>query len=55
MTLHQKALLTISVTICCLIGLLYGISRVIVLRGFITLEEQEIRQRVAQARSALDD
>ena len=25
------------------------------LRGFITLEEQEIRQRVAQARSALDD
>lgn len=55
MTLRQKTLLIISVTLVGLITLLYFISQTILLSSFTQLEEQDVRQNVQQATAALQD
>lgn len=55
MTLRQKTLLTISVTVVGLVTLLYFISQTILLNSFTDLEERDVRQNVERASAALQD
>lgn len=55
MSLHRKALLIIAITIVSSLFLVYTAARIIVLGSFRTLEDQQTRQYVEQARSALFD
>ena len=53
MTLRKKTLLIITVTICSLITLFYGLSRLIILRSFANLETQDVLENVQRASDAL--
>ncbi|MCK6624024.1 MAG: ATP-binding protein [Anaerolineae bacterium] len=55
MTLRQKTLLIISITLVGLITLLYFISQTILLNSFTQLEEQDVRQNVQRVTAALQD
>jgi len=55
MTLQKKVLLTIGVTIVCLIVILFVISQIFILSSFSELEEQNTRQNVERVMNALSD
>jgi len=55
MTLQKKVLLTIGVTIVCLIIILFVISQIFILSSFSELEEQNTRQNVERVMIALSD
>lgn len=54
MTLRKKTLLVLGVAMVCLILILYGSSRLIILDRYLKLEEQTTRLNVDRAVSALD-
>lgn len=53
MTLRQKTLLIIGVTLVSLVGVLYSASSTILLRGFSHIEQQETRENVKRVQEAL--
>jgi sensor domain CHASE-containing protein len=53
MTLRKKTLIIIGITLIALIAILYGTSRIILLRGFAELEKQSLGQNVERAKSML--
>lgn len=53
MTLRQKTLLIIGVTLVSLVGVLYSASSTILLRGFAQVEQQETRENVKRVQEAL--
>jgi PAS domain S-box-containing protein len=53
MTLRKKTLTIIGITLIALISILYGTSRIILLRGFAELEKQSLGQNVERAKSML--
>jgi diguanylate cyclase (GGDEF)-like protein len=53
MSLHRRILIIVSLTIVSLIVILYAISRLILLKSFEGLEEQQTRHEVERARSFL--
>jgi len=55
MSLAQKTLAIVFLTVVCLIAMLYAAARVLLLRSFLEAERVETRQAVDRARSALDD
>lgn len=55
MTLQKKVLLTIGVTIVCLIVILFVISQIFILSSFSELEEQNTHQNVERVMIALSD
>jgi PAS domain S-box-containing protein len=55
MTLRNKTLIIITVTLAGLIGLLYFISQTILLSSFAELEDQGVRQNVERVSAALQD
>lgn len=55
MTLRKKTLIIIGITLIALIAILYGASRIILLRSFAELETQNIRQNVERAMSGLSE
>jgi len=55
MTLRQKTLITIGITLIALIAILYGVSRTILLRSFAELETQTVRRNIERARSVLSE
>ncbi len=55
MTVRKKTLIIIGVTLACLIGILYGASRMTLLSGFEQLEDDNTYQNVQRASSALSD
>ena len=54
-TLRKKTLLIMGLTFAGLFGMLYSASRVVMLRSFAKLEEQDARQNLERALSALSD
>jgi sensor domain CHASE-containing protein len=53
MSLRKKTILLISVTMFSLMGLLYGLARLIVLNSFAKLETQEVYQNVQRVLNTL--
>ncbi len=53
MTLRKKTILAISVIVFILMGVFYGLARLIVLNSFHNLEVQEMRQHVQRVADAL--
>jgi len=54
MILRKKTLL-ICLMLVCLLGVLYVFSRIVLLRSFAKLEDQDVRQNLDRAMSALSD
>ena len=55
MKLWNKTFLSVALTFAALFGVLYLVSRALVLRRFTLLEDRDTRQNLARAVSALDD
>ena len=55
MKLGNKTLLWVGITFVCLFGVLYFVSRELVLRRFAALEQQDTRQHIESAVSAFED
>lgn len=55
MTLRQKTLLTIGLTLLCSIAVLYILLSTILLDRFAELERQDVQQKVVQVQNALSD
>jgi diguanylate cyclase (GGDEF)-like protein len=55
MTLRNKTLLLIGVTLISLIGVIYGTSSTILLQGFAEVEAQDTRQNVKRVQDALSE
>ncbi len=54
-SLRKKTLLIFSLTILCLIGIMYATSRVILLKSYARLEEEHTRQNVKRVSSFLSE
>jgi len=55
MSLRKKVLLIIGITVCILMAVLYGLSRIIILKSFIALEESDAHQHVERVVTALSN
>ncbi len=55
MTLRRKALLIIAITLVCLIGILYAVSRFVFIEGLLEIERNDTQQNVEQALAAFSD
>ena len=55
MSLAQKTLLIVFLTVVCLMAMVYTAARILLLSSFLEVEQVETRQAVERARSALDD
>ncbi len=55
MTLRSRTLLSIGLSLVCLVAILYGVARVSLLRSFAALEQEDIRQNLERATGVLTD
>jgi signal transduction histidine kinase/CheY-like chemotaxis protein len=55
MKLRTRTLLSVVLSLVCLVAILYSVARVYMMRSFASLEEDDTRQNVARATAVLND
>jgi sensor domain CHASE-containing protein len=55
MSLSQKTLVIVSLTVVGLVAVLYAASRVLLVRSALRLEQTDVRNAVERAQNALQD
>ncbi len=55
MSLRSRVILSITVSVLIFLGALYGVSQVLVVKGFETLEQREAEANIERVRKAVDE
>ena len=55
MNLGQKTLLVVSLTVAGVMTVLYAVSRDVLLRSYLALEQEQTRSAVSRTEAALND